>query len=284
MSGFVAIQFLPSGLVVPPVPYLVALALSGALVVGLLARRQPPVTQRVVAAFAPWMVAGAALHALFQLESFYGVDVVPAVIEPLLAAPAVYVTTFVVAGACWLGASVSARDTPLVLVLVGAVAALVPSGLVVRHGIDAGTFSPIVPAAGLLASLLVAGGLYLLLKRVRPRAVKRTGILGALVIFGHTLDGVSTAIGVDLLGTGERSPIPATIMEFAGQLPTAPILGEGWLFVVVKLVVAAVVVDLFADFSEEDPVWGNTALGIVAAVGLGPGAHNLLLFSAAGPV
>jgi uncharacterized membrane protein len=39
---------------------------------------------------------------------------------------------------------------------------------------------------------------------------------------------------------------------------------------------------LFADFVEEDPAQGNAALGVVAAVGLGPGTHNLLLFAAAG--
>lgn len=278
MSGLVALQFLPSGLVVPPVPYLLALAAGSALVVGLLARRRPTVSGRVVAAFAPWMVGGAALHALYQL------DAVPTAVAPLTAAPAVYVTTFVAAGICWLAIGTTDRDVPPALAGVGTAAALAPSALVVRAGLADGTFSPVVPVVGLVASAALAGVVYVTLRRVRPRAVARTGILGALVVFGHTLDGVSTAIGVDLLGTGERSPIPAAIMEFAGQLPTAPVIGEGWLFVLVKLAVAGVVVVIFADFAEEDPLWGNTALGVVAAVGLGPGAHNLLLFSAAGPV
>ena len=275
MFGIVVSQLLPSGLVVPPVPYLIALLLASGAVLALLARRQPPVTQSVVAAFAPWMVAGAALHALFQLEA------VPSVIAPLTAAPAVYVSTFAVAGACWLAISATDAAVPRSLAAAGAVAALIPSGLVVWTGLAAGAFTPVAPLAGLLLSLVIAGIVYAALRRVRPGAVARTGTLGVLVVFGHTLDGISTAIGVDLLGTGERSPIPAAIMEFAGQLPTAPIIGVGWLFVLVKLVVAVVVVDLFADFAEEDPLWGNTALGVVAAVGLGPGAHNLLLFSAA---
>jgi uncharacterized membrane protein len=278
MPGLVALQVLPSGLVVPPVPYLVALAVAGGLVVGLLRRRRPTVTDRVIAAFAPWMVAGAAMHALYQLEA------VPAAVAPLTAAPAVYATTFVGAGACWLAIASTDRDVPRPLAGAGTVVALVPSALVVSDGLADGTFSPVVPVVGLVASIALASVVYVALRRARPLAVARTGVLGALVVFGHTLDGVSTAIGVDLLGTGERSPIPAAIMEFAGGLPTAPLIGEGWLFVVVKLVVATVVVVLFADFTEEDPLWGNTALGVVAAVGLGPGAHNLLLFSAAGPV
>jgi len=276
--GTVVLQLLPSGLVVPPVPYLIALAVAGGAVVALLSARRPPVTQRVVAAFAPWMVAGAALHALYQREA------VPTVVAPLTSAPAVYVTTFALAGACWLALSRSDDAVPRRLATAGAVAALVPSVLVLRTGLTAGTFSPVVPLAALLVASVLAGGVYAAMARFRPVPVDRTGILGVLVVFGHLLDGVSTAVGVDLLGTGERSPLPRAIMDFAAELPTAPVIGDGWLFVLVKLGVAVVVVDLFGDFVEDDPLWGNAALGVVAAVGLGPGAHNLLLFAAVGPV
>jgi uncharacterized membrane protein len=276
--GTVVLQLLPSGLVVPPVPYLFVLAVAGGAVVGLVYSRRPPVTQRVVAAFAPWMVAGAALHALYQREA------VPAVVAPLAGAPAVYVTTFTIAGGVWLALSLAGSEVPTRLAVAGAVAALIPSGLVLRTGVTAGTFSPVIPLAALLVAVLLAGLVYAAMARVRPTPVDRAGLLGVLVVFGHTLDGVSTAVGVDLLGTGERSPLPRAIMDLARELPTAPLIGEGWLFVLVKLGVAVVVLDLFGDFVEDDPLWGNTALGVVAAVGLGPGAHNLLLFAAVGPV
>nr|NIS28553.1 DUF63 domain-containing protein [Actinomycetota bacterium]NIU64024.1 DUF63 domain-containing protein [Actinomycetota bacterium]NIW25823.1 DUF63 domain-containing protein [Actinomycetota bacterium]NIX20692.1 DUF63 domain-containing protein [Actinomycetota bacterium] len=68
----------------------------------------------------------------------------------------------------------------------------------------------------------------------------------------------------------------------AGALPTAELLGVGWLFVAVKLGVAGAVVWLFADFVEDDPRQGYLLLAVVAAVGLGPGVHNLLLYAAAG--
>jgi uncharacterized membrane protein len=276
--GTVVLQLLPSGLVVPPVPYLVALAVGSGAVAALLASRRPAVTQRVVAAFAPWMVAGAALHALYQREA------VPDIVAPLAGAPAVYVTTFALAGACWLVLSLPDSDVPARLATAGAAAALVPSVLVLRTGVRAGTFSPVVPLAALVVTVLLAGAVYAGMARVRPTPIDRAGLLGVLVVFGHTLDGVSTAVGVDLLGTGERSPLPRAIMDFAGDLPTAPLIGEGWLFVLVKLGVAVAVLVLFSDFVEEDPLWGNAALGVVAAVGLGPGAHNLLLFAAVGPV
>jgi uncharacterized membrane protein len=106
--------------------------------------------------------------------------------------------------------------------------------------------------------------------------------VGFLAVFGHALDGVSTAVGVDLLGFGERTPLSRAIIEFAATLPTEPYLGTVWLFVLVKLAVASGVVTLFADYVREDPSEGYALLGFVAAVGLGPGVHNLLLFTVLG--
>jgi uncharacterized membrane protein len=103
-------------------------------------------------------------------------------------------------------------------------------------------------------------------------------MVGAIVLFAHLLDGISTAVGVDVLGTGERSLVPARIIEFARGLPTEPFIGAGWLFVVVKLFVAAFVVVAFADYVREEPERGTLLLAGIAAVGLGPATNNLLLF------
>jgi len=59
------------------------------------------------------------------------------------------------------------------------------------------------------------------------------------------------------------------------------VVGEGWLFLLVKLAVASAVVWLFAGYIRETPGEGYLLLGFVAAVGLGPAAHNLLLFAVA---
>ena len=101
------------------------------------------------------------------------------------------------------------------------------------------------------------------------------------MIVSHALDGVSTAAGVDLLGFGERTPASRAIMEVAAALPTADLLGVGWLFVLVKVVVASAVVVLFAEYVREDPTPGYSLLGLIAAVGLGPASHNLLLYAVA---
>ena len=274
-----ALQVLPEGLVVPPLPYLAGLAVTLAVVAGSLNRLRPAVTSRVIVAFAPWMVTGAALHALYQLGS------APTVVAPLFTAPTVYATTFGLAGAVWAG--VARLDTGSVagrLGGVGLVAATITSGAVLQAGATRGTLSPMLPVIGLGVSVALTGAVYWLVRAGWPSVLATTGDLGLLVVFGHVLDGVSTTIGVDLMGATERSPIPQTIMEVAGALPTAGALGTGWLFVLVKVGVAVAVLALFADFVEEDPVQGNVGLGVVAAVGLGPGAQNLLLFAAAGPV
>ncbi|SDF05332.1 DUF63 family protein [Halorientalis regularis] len=269
-------QILPEGLVVPGLAYLLGLAVAGLAVGAVLFTRRPPVTQRLVVAFTPWMAAGAAFHVLYQLEA------VPDAIAPLFSAPTVYVTTFLAAGTVWGGLILADRGVPPALATTGGVATLAGAALVVQTATARGTLAPALPVAALIASVVVAVVTYAILDRVRPTVTARTGTLGVVVVFGHALDGVSTAVGVDLLGSGERSPVPAAIMEFAGSLPTASVVGKGWLFVLVKLLIAAAVLVLFADFVEEDPAQGNAALGVVAAVGLGPGTHNLLLFAAAG--
>jgi len=53
-------------------------------------------------------------------------------------------------------------------------------------------------------------------------------------------------------------------------------------FLLVKLAVASAVVWLFAEFVRETPAEGYMLLGLIAALGLGPAAHNLLLFTVAG--
>jgi len=266
---------LPEGFALPPLPYLLALLVGLGVVGVLLARRRPCVTNATILAFAPWMVLGSALHVLFVL------DALPPVLRPLAGTPAVYLTVAVVAGATWLGTAAGASgETPRLLGGVGVVA-LVPVVAAVV-GVGAGRRSlRLLPSVAILAlSALAAAATWALLRQRYP-GVTLTGRVGILAVAGHALDGVSTAVGIDLLGFGERTPLSALIIEFAASLPTQPLLGSGWLFVLVKLVVAAVVVAALTDMVREEPTQGRLLLGFVAAVGLGPGAHNVLLFAVA---
>jgi uncharacterized membrane protein len=275
-------QLLPAGSTLPPVEYLLVLAVAFAAVAASLRRVGPRVTDRVVVAFAPWMVLGSSCYVLHQVGG------VPAVLRPLFGSPTVYLSVATVAGAVW--AATAATDLPTgrwrlpsvpgTVALVGSSLALVAVGWALSVGAPGLTVA--WPVAGVIIATVLAAVLWTGLRRAVP-ATGRTGAVGALAVFGHTLDGVSTAIGVDVLGFGERSPVSRAVIEFAAGLPTADLLGAGWLFLLVKLALAALVVVFLADYVREEPTEGILLLGAVAAVGLGPGAHNLLLFIIATP-
>jgi len=277
------VQILPAGSQLPPLSHLFVLVVAVAGVALALRRTAPRVTDRVVVSFAPWMVAGSSGYVLQETA------IVPDLLEPFLASPAVYVSVAVVAGAVW--AATAAAELPVdrfrfpsvpsVLAVSGSVVALVIAGWVLVVGTRGG-LSPIWPMIGLVVAIACAAAVWVGLREWFPQT-RMTGAVGGLCIFGHALDGISTAIGIDVLGFGERSPLSRVIIEFAAGLPTAPVIGSGWLFVLVKLALAAAVVALLSGYVREEPTEGYLLLGAVAAVGLGPGAHNLLLFTVVSP-
>lgn len=266
-------QLLPEGFALPPLPYLVVLVV-GALGVGaVLYRRRPPVTARHVLATTPWIVAGAAAHVSFVTGW------APEVVRPLLGTPAVYVSVGILAGAVWL-VSLDRADVPRTLASVGVVPASVAVAVVVANGVATGGFAPAIPVLGLVAG----GSLGLIVARVVRSVSDDVAVAGraaTLAVVAHGIDGVTTAVGVDLLGFGERTPLSRAVIEFAASLPVADVIGAGWLFVLVKLVVAGVAVAAIAPAARETPREGYGLLTVVAAVGLGPGVHNALLFAVA---
>ena len=248
---------LPAGTSVPPLPYLLVL-LGGAAAVGWFQRRErPAVTADVV---------------------LYQIGAAPTAVAPFLGTPAVYVSTAIVAGAVWLLALRSSDAPAFRLGVVGSGLLLVAVGFTLAVG---GVERVAVPLGALVVGVALGVGAWLAVGRLRPDDVAATGYVGLLVVVAHALDGVSTAAGVDLLGFGERTPASRAIMEVAAALPTADLLGVGWLFVLVKVAVAAGVVVLFAEYVREDPTPGYALLGLIAAVGLGPASHNLLLYAVA---
>jgi uncharacterized membrane protein len=268
---------LPAGFSLPPLPYAGVLLAAAAAVGGGFARRRPPVTARHILSLTPWMTLGSVLHVL------YVIDGLPAVVAPFGGTAAVYLTTAILAGAAWLGVDAAAPQTvPRWLVAVGGIVVGATIGAAIGVGLARGSLAPLWPAAAVGLSLVVTAAGWLLLRRLRPTATATTGAVGLLALFGHTLDGVSTAIGVDVLGFGERTPLSAVILGAAESLPTADLLGAGWLFVLVKVIVAGGVVVLFREYVAAEPTEGYALLGFVAAVGLGPGVHNLLLFTVLG--
>jgi len=273
---------LPTGFGLPPLPYLLGLLGASLAMVALLLAVQPAVTQRTVVGFAPWMAVGGALHAFYQLGAF------DPVWAPLFGAPAVYVTTFVLASAVWLalavvGLAAGATFVARYLGLTGLGILVVLLVLSIYQGMGLGSIDPVWPSLALVIALAITGLTMLAISLWRMPVFVRTRLAGTVVVFAHALDGVSTAIGADVYGVHERSPIPREIMELAGELPTAETIGVGWLFLLVKVAIAALVVVAFNRAIEDDPFWGNLMFAIVAAVGLGPATNNLVLFFVGAP-
>lgn len=272
---------LPEGFALPAPTYVVPVLVALGLVAGLLWHRKPTVTDGVVVATVPWMVAGAGAHVLYQ------VDGLPEAIAPLVGVPMVYLSLAAATGGVWLIAAETVtigrdRRPAADLGIVGVVLAMVVMGRLVGIGLGEGTLSLTWPAIALAATGIITAASWLSLRHWYPSAADTTGIGGLLVIVAHTLDGVTTVIGLDVLGGAERSPIVDALIGWWGGLPTADLLGESWPFVLLKVGLALVIVGLIREPMEEAPSLARLVLIGVAALGLAPGVHNLLLFIVGG--
>jgi uncharacterized membrane protein len=269
---------LPSGLVLPPLAHLFALVAATLLVgIGLFAIR-PPVNQPLSLAMMPWIALGGMFHAFQQLGYF------PGIVDPLFTAPSVYLTTFVITGFIWglLGVIGTIRGRPgkvtrnLGLVGTAVFAALI--SIVLASGLPAGVIEIVWPTVIVIGSLVLTALVVLIVSLWRTPLFLRVRYVAPVVLGAHVLDGVSTAVGADVIGMTERTPIPAAIMDLAAQLPTADVIGVGWLFVLVKVVIPLAIVLGFHRYVADEPVESTLLLTFVAAVGLGPAANNIILF------
>lgn len=271
---------LPEGFAVPPLVYTAFLAIGVLTVGALLWVLSPPVTHQTVLALATWMMVGGTLHAIYQLE------VLPEEIEPLLATPAVYATVAIVAGSLWVvttlysAMSGNSADKLLGIVGGGVFVALFTTGIV--DAVTTRALEPIPAVIALVATAVVAALVWLVLGLFFTDAAAITSWSGAVVVFSHALDGVTTAVGHDMLGAAERTPLSEAVLSAGEMLPTAQYVGAGWLFVFVKVLLAATIVVLFRDWVRDEQRTALLVLAAIAAVGLGPGTHNLVLFALGG--
>lgn len=262
---------LPEGFVLPPLPYLFVILVASLVVAGSLYHNKPRITEQLVVSLAPWMAVGAGLYALEQVEA------IPGAVAPFASSPTVYLTTFVVVGTIVLGvgdrhADRFARDSaPGVVLGVGLLLLAPVLATAVLTALETPPVHVFWPGMAVIGATAVSVVAWLLFGRYKP-VLFDAGSAGLLVVFGHALDGLSTAVGLAFLGFGEQTPLSQLVIDVGGV----------WLFVAVKILLALFVVYFLAEYVREEPSEGNLLLAAVAAVGLGPGVHNVILFSIAG--
>lgn len=261
---------LPEGLTIPPLPYLISTLAILVGAAGLLWRRRPQITDELVVAAVPWIAAGGLLHALYQLGGF------SESVAPLFGTVSVYLTVTAIGLLSWLVSEVQSLSSPR---FVGGIGSLVFLSTVGYTLVSVEFGSLLVSTVSVIGAVAMTGVVWGILSRRQPTVTEVTGWTGVVVIFGHALDGLSTALGYDLLDAGERTPLSRYILEFGTDLPTAEFIGGGWVFILVKLVLPVVVVYLFVDYLRDRPSEARAFLIFIAAVGLGPAVHNLLLFA-----
>jgi uncharacterized membrane protein len=137
------------------------------------------------------------------------------------------------------------------------------------------------PAISIFGAVALTVVVWLTIRHLSPSVSTRSGWMGVFVVFGQAVDAVSTAVGVDVLSVTEQVPLSRGVLDLAATLPTASLIGVGWLFVVLKMVLATGLVWLVATDSEVTPLGTRLLFLGAGLVGLLPGVRNLILYALA---
>jgi len=248
-------------------------------------------------ALVPWMLFGGALRVVedaFDMARSQGLT--PAMEYPLntlLISPIIYGTVFVLALAGLLASKfLQSREVtatyhyPLGAMGVGAVGLTLGYLALLSFTTDYTEWHPEILVAVVGLASLIAIVSYVAVDRYRPGINAGTGLIGLVVVWGHAIDGVANVIASDwtwvfgLPAYGSKHPIDRILADivtsFQPESVTAAV-GDSWLFLVVKVVVAVAIVSLFDErFMDDSPRYAIMLLGAILAVGLGPGTRDML--------
>jgi len=246
----------------------------------------------------PFMFLGGALRVVEDAANaarVAGVD--PALTYPwnaLLISPVIYFTMFVLTiGA--LGVALWAERTGYVesyeraLGAIGAGLLALTLGylLVLAFTTDYVDFLPQFTVVTVGVASLVTAAVWYAIGTYAPDVNAGTKLVGAMIIWGQTLDGTANVVGLDwgaelglpadLVG---KHPVNRTVVDITQSvLPPSvvAVTGDAWPFLLLKVAVAVLVVSLFDDaVMEESPRYSIIMLVAILAVGLGPGTRDML--------
>ncbi|MFB6094238.1 MAG: DUF63 family protein [Halanaeroarchaeum sp.] len=245
----------------------------------------------------PFMLFGGALRVVEDAS-----DRVPAGVDPviqfplnaLIISPFIYFTVFFLTlAALLLAVWLSRRDLtasfewPLAGMGTGLLALTVGYLLWLSATRTYVAFHPSFTVLTMGFALLIGGGGWWLVRQYAPWIAADTPRLGAVVLWAHSVDGVSNVLGIDWgneLGLGydmvPKHPINRAVIGLAERFvpeSITAVVGTAWPFLLLKVVAALLVVSLFDDrMIADSPRFSTLLLIAVVAVGLGPGTRDML--------
>ena len=153
------------------------------------------IDEYIIISLIPWMAFGASLIVVEVIELGGGGGRI--IISFLLRNPTVYITTFVILGCVWSIILLLKMDQIAEKILM--VSGLIGFGTTMVILSREGWSNPAWSIAGLVVALVVSILVWEVVRRKSAEIPKVLGSTGLLVILGQTLDGISTAIGIDIL-------------------------------------------------------------------------------------
>ncbi|WP_435346825.1 DUF63 family protein [Haloarchaeobius sp. HRN-SO-5] len=210
-------------------------------------------------------------------------------LNTLLISPIIYFTVFFIAlaavvAAVYLARNAVDRDFEYPLFAIG-------TGILVLNLAyfawavvtqDYVSFYPQVTLVVLVGATVATGVTWYLIERFKPGINAGTGLMGLVVLWAHSVDGVANFVGLNLMPTltGEanltgKHPVNRFIVDVAGQY--LPAYLDAFPFLLVKLVAATFVIYVFDETVFEDsPRFTVMLLVAIVAVGLGPGTRDMV--------
>ena len=288
----------PGYTLVSEVGYVLVLLLALVGVYLLLRRLAIGDSRSLFYALFPFMLFGGALRTIEDA----GIAALAAGSEPLIAfpwsaliiSPFIYVTVFAMTlGAVGVGVALERREVvdayEYPVAAIGTLLVASSVGYLTYLAVTTTYVSlrPQVLAVVVIGATLSAVATWLLIERVAPAINAGTGLMGLVLLWGHSVDGVANVVGLDwmpALGAGPnlvpKHPVNAAVVDITGAVLPASVLavpGDTWPFLVLKLAAATFVIWVFEpDLLEESPRYSILLLVAVLAVGLGPGTRDVL--------
>jgi uncharacterized membrane protein len=148
-------------------------------------------------------------------------------------------------------------------------------------------FYPAVSILTLTGATVIAALFWWASNEYAPYINDGTGFMGALVVWGHSVDGIANVLSLDwanALGLpvtyGSKHVINAATVRITSAVQPAWLsdaIGTAWPFLLLKVAAAVAVVWVFDEqIFEESPTYAYILFIAILAVGLGPGTRDML--------